>query len=49
MSRRLLRLWFAASWLLISVVAHAAPGLLIDGSSQRLEAWPGFEATREHT
>ncbi len=44
MSRRLLRLWFAACCLMAgmaaSLAAHAAPGLLIDGSSQRLEAWP---------
>ncbi|WP_395693740.1 diguanylate cyclase domain-containing protein [Piscinibacter sp.] len=40
MSRRLLRLILLAGCLVASLAVRAAPVLLIDGSSQRLEAWP---------
>ncbi len=40
MIRRLLQLIALAAGLVLSGVALAAPVLLIDGSSQRLEAWP---------
>ncbi len=40
MSRTLWHLILAVVCLAASLAARAAPALLIDGSSQRLEAWP---------
>ncbi len=40
MTRRLLRLIFIAAALAMTVAVRAAPALLIDGSAQRIEAWP---------
>ncbi len=40
MTLRLLRLVALVGWLVLSALAQAAPPLVIDGSSQRVEAWP---------
>ncbi|WP_428576561.1 7TMR-DISMED2 domain-containing protein, partial [Piscinibacter sp.] len=40
MTLGLLRLVALLGWLALSALVHAAPPLVIDGSSQRVEAWP---------